>query len=141
MKYNRSEIMKLAHEIRALNPSVTKSEALRDAWAVAKAQSNAPAIPELKGSAKQVKWAGDIISGGRRALVGALRVDVRMMRGDIDICLALLRQYDAMTEKLGSAGQIIDRRESFTASALLRRRDTLSDMRRAGKDISEYLAA
>lgn len=142
-KYNKSEIMKLAHEIRALNPSVTKSQALRDAWAVAKAQANAPALPELKGSEKQVKWANDIISGGRYALVGALRLDVKMERQDVDICLALLRQYDAMTEQLAAltAGQIIDRRESLTTYALLRRRDTLSDMRRRGQDISKYLAA
>lgn len=63
MKYNKSEIMKRAHELRkASNPRITMSDALRASWKQAKWNAYKEER-KMKGSEKQIKWAEDIQRG------------------------------------------------------------------------------
>lgn len=72
MKYNRSEIMKRAHELRkASNPRITMSDALRASWKQAKWNAYKGKF-KMKGSEKQVKWAEDI----RRGIFEALDAEI-----------------------------------------------------------------
>lgn len=62
MKYNRSQIMERAHELRkASNPRITMSDALRASWKQAKWNAYKEEH-RMKGSEKQVKWAEEIQS-------------------------------------------------------------------------------
>lgn len=72
MKYNKSEIMKNAWEIRKTS-GVTMSVALKKAWNVAKA----PKLPEMVGTPKQIAWAIDI----RNSVIAALDAKIAAVRG------------------------------------------------------------
>ena len=109
MKYNKSEIMRNAWAIRRAE-NKTMSEALRKAWAIAKATTNAeekPAAP-LKGSEKQIAWANDLRSNAVNVLEWMRKNPSNEAKKDLDMWEKGINFVESKLFAVEYASQMID---------------------------------
>lgn len=121
MKYNRSEIMRNAWNIRR-ESGCTMSAALKKAWAVAKeAKMEELKIAEMTGSEKQIAWAHNIISIPYQRMMNDADIFADGVHDDMAaICVKAAQIYrDTYTKgitvnpNLVKAAWVIDNRHMF----------------------------